>query len=694
MQSLKGKRYSAISCFLSFAVMLAAFGSAAKAQNPNKIVESGSIWVVSQKFELGGSLTIKNGATVKAPDGYLLVMTVDGVETAVQPGTYAGKIVLTPVEKITKSLYDGFLGHGANTDYRTGLFVDAGKFVDKSSAVSALTGGSYDARSLSGVNINSDNVLFDGVIVHDSDYSISNLRVTANGAGGNDFTGYGAGVAVTGKSRVDIDHYTFQGVGPLRYGLFVGGLKEAPASATISNSFLRTNGSIGETVPGTNMSSVPWVLGIEATGHVRTQLLVGYGQATYKNSTLLSDGWGVVSTDDTGAPVKYGDYSLTLKVIDSQVDITGTSGYGSYSIGACRNIFDHSILGNTRYSSRPYGLTYGLIVANEYAAGEFINGTEVTSRYGVMYHKNQTGVTKVEGSSFHTQGAVFLIKHCYPVINVSNSRLVSDSGVIVQLMSSDDPGLGAGFYSEALDTASVARDDKHDNYHVNKVDTEILKNKLSGVVSDAQANFADMEIKGDFFNAVAGADGDDLHMVGQNLLLGFDDVEVTGVISSAIAAHRNYSLYFGKDKDASGNKIPLNKDGYPVEAKWETKPGIFGKKVDTLTPTIDANGQFKTIGSARQALVEGVILSNDATYLGDLVNHPARAINNGVLATLKGGTVWTVTGTSYLTGLTIEHARISAPEGYMVTMTVNGAQAEIEEDTSYSGDIVLSLHAK
>jgi hypothetical protein len=681
-----------LSAALVFA-MAASTGIAVYAENPSKTVESGATWLVNQKSELSGALVIKDGATVKAPDGYLLVMTVDGVETAVQPGTYVGKIVLTPTQKITKALYDGNLGKGANTDYRTGLFVDTNKIVDQSSVTSALVGGTYDNHSASGININSNNVLFDGLMIHASDYSISNVRMNANGAGGNDFTGYGAGIAVTGKSNVDIDNFTFNGVGPIRHGIYVGGQfeKDHPV-VVISNSFLRTNGSIGATVPGTNMSSVPWVLGIDASGHVRTQLLVGYGDVTYKKSTLLSDGWGVVSTDDTGTPSKFGDYSLVLKVKDSLVDITGTSGYGSYSIGACRNIFNHSILGNTQYSSTKYGLTYGLIVANEYASGEFINGTEVTSRYGVMYHKNQTGVTKVDSSTFHTHGAVFLIKHCYPVINVSNSKLISDTGVIVQLMSSDDPGLAAGFYRELLDPASVSKDQKHDIYHINKGDTTIFKTKLSDVASDAQANFSDMEIKGDFYNSVTGVDDDDLHLLGQNLVLNFDAVDLTGVISSAVATHRNYSLYFGKENDASGNKMVLNADGYQVDAKWETKPGIFGMKVKTVTPATDADGHYVTVGNTKYERAEGVILSNNATYLGDMVNHPAPAVNNGVLVTLKGGTVWTVSGTSYLTNLAIEHAHIIAPEGYKVVMTVDGKPTEIKNSTTYSGNIVFSLN--
>jgi hypothetical protein len=38
-----------------------------------------------------------------------------------------------------------------------------------------------------------------------------------------------------------------------------------------------------------------------------------------------------------------------------------------------------------------------MVAANEYAGGEFINGTNIISRYGRMYYKNQTGITKVDG---------------------------------------------------------------------------------------------------------------------------------------------------------------------------------------------------------------------------------------------------------------------------------------------------------
>jgi hypothetical protein len=57
-----------------------------------------SKWVVDETSYLTG-LTIAEGATVSAPEGGTLTMTVNGVQKPIKAGTYSGKIVLT----VTKS---------------------------------------------------------------------------------------------------------------------------------------------------------------------------------------------------------------------------------------------------------------------------------------------------------------------------------------------------------------------------------------------------------------------------------------------------------------------------------------------------------------------------------------------------------------------------------------------------------------
>ena len=53
-----------------------------------------SVWTVTHDSYLG-SLTIEDSASITAPSGYKLSMTVDGKKTDIKAGTYTGKIVIT-----------------------------------------------------------------------------------------------------------------------------------------------------------------------------------------------------------------------------------------------------------------------------------------------------------------------------------------------------------------------------------------------------------------------------------------------------------------------------------------------------------------------------------------------------------------------------------------------------------------------
>ncbi|HET9168468.1 MAG TPA: hypothetical protein VFN97_03495 [Actinospica sp.] len=102
--------------------------------------------------------------------------------------------------------------------------------------------------------------------------------------------------------------------------------------------------------------------------------------------------------------------------------------------------------------------------------------------------------------------------------------------------------------------------------------------------------------------------------------------------------------------------------------------------------------------------VEGVISATLAEHavdtidsgnwweLGNVSNTPQAAINNGVIVSLTDGSQWTVTGTSYLTSLTLDAtSSIAAKGGKKVTMTVDGTATPITAGDTYTGAIVLSL---
>jgi hypothetical protein len=103
--------------------------------------------------------------------------------------------------------------------------------------------------------------------------------------------------------------------------------------------------------------------------------------------------------------------------------------------------------------------------------------------------------------------------------------------------------------------------------------------------------------------------------------------------------------------------------------------------------------------------VEGVISATLAEHavdtidssnwweLGDVSNTPKAAINNGAIVSLTDASQWTVTGTSYLTSLTIDSTSSVRAKGFgkSVTMTVDGVTTAIKAGNTYTGAIVLSV---
>lgn len=86
------------------------------------------------------------------------------------------------------------------------------------------------------------------------------------------------------------------------------------------------------------------------------------------------------------------------------------------------------------------------------------------------------------------------------------------------------------------------------------------------------------------------------------------------------------------------------------------------------------------------------IHSSNFYELGEVTNTVQAAVNNGVVVQLGSGSTRTVTGTSYLTKLTVSaDAAVRAPRGKSVTMTVDGAATAIAAGSSYSGAIVLTV---
>lgn len=120
---------------------------------------------------------------------------------------------------------------------------------------------------------------------------------------------------------------------------------------------------------------------------------------------------------------------------------------------------------------------------------------------------------------------------------------------------------------------------------------------------------------------------------------------------------------------------------------------MMGETPKNLTIHLENTTVEGVISAATQRYREGLKFLDETTReeLSHVYQTPAPAVNNGVLLTLDGKSIWTVTGTSYLTRLELKAgAEVKAPDGKCVVMMVNGRVVPLEEGV-YGGAITLEI---
>ncbi len=682
----------------------------------SKIVEPGSTWEVTETTKLS-TLTIADGASIKAPEGYSVTMTVDGVETGqvleswtgknykFAPGAYKGDIVLTVAKANMVSRVStgggapgagggreggmpeggmpgvaGTPGAGApeggmpgaaggapgvapqgNTPGGTGAGTPEGGMSGATGAPAGRSSGPYAFRQalyldkngidwdksvpaavkgekptgfeIGNIEIISNGSLykdaaspggtgFTGIYAAGGEYSIKDVKIDFYGDGLNDFIGYGAAIVAGGKgTKLVLDNVTINTRGVVRAGVIV---KDGSRAIVKNSSIKALNGVLPPDDPfgqSGEMRSTLWISGM--TGTTRATSVLGEDtQATYINSSITSEGWGVLSTDATK--------NVYLTAINSKVNNSGEEGYGNYNdpdahvayYGCEFNIatFASSIgSGDVYYGDSTVeavaGLNekLGLGLTDEELKAIPAKSTIINSKkYGVMWHRSGNPLTVDGGTTFNTPKTTFLVLGVPAVLKMDGSggaRINAGNGVIMQVMSDDEPpgvmGQGNAFYEEpATAPQPIAGFDN------------------TSADGAATADFSSIDLKGDFYNSVGwGKLTDKL-----NMALNFNKASITGVISASESHHPSPKITKENQKE-------------------------FHSVTDTVRP----------------------------------------AVNNGVIVNLKGGSTWAVTGTSCLTSLIIEDgSNVTAPEGYKVAMTVNGVKKDIKAGR-YSGKITLTL---
>ena len=644
-------------------------------------------------------LTIAANAGYTGAEGYYIVMTVDGQYTPQAAGTYTGEVVFTPV-KMTEA-------NDGSADYSTKSLIVRND--DMAYAPEAADIGKFSDKGVSDADIVIDDPNMSVVTVNGGSYRIdnSNLEILQTGnheSGGNDFTGDGCAIAATGDSVLYVNNVNVTGDGVTRTCLY-GGLSTHDSYPTIyvtDSVFTSLGDPEGE-------DCAVWVLGLH--GVVRTCQFCDYYDVYYANTRIDSFGWACLSVDGTEAPVaddlkelsaayvegkgyadasgeimglndfavaatgltddyldqlaeveteddlvalpQTNDYSLyyfpgkntlcncELNILDME---DGGTGYSSYSIGANINVYSNCLV----------NADYGNVEANEYASSAYVNGTVVNARKSiVMCHSNAGGITFCADSELNAGEIAFVYKGTgdgYTQENIDDNAASStmmmgatgsnlyvrnckiDAPVLVLAFDSDDPGSLGG--TEITFDDSIAP--KDEGFDVTKRDnwgpastmwtagTEYNYNEVVEAYFEDCAG--DSALNGDIFNCH--------QFTSKNLVLTLDGSELTGIISSGWCEH---------DVDGVSRELPYGDETIVSE--------------DGLTYGCREN-------------------------LGRVTCHASETVNNGVIVTLKNGSVWNVTETSYVSVLDVDD---SSTVNGKITKLDNGLYM-VEPNTAASGE--------
>lgn len=538
-----------------------------------------------------GKVEIKTVPT--CPEG-AVTMTVDGVETALVPGTYTGHVVFTVTEQNPVEYAKGNMIH----EFRQAVYVDETGLVEEKSVLAAVSGGTVTDEGAQGVEIISNGPEFNGVYVTGGSYTISGSSFDFVGDGGNDFAGFGAAIMATGENtRLIIEDTSVTTEGVVRSTL----IPANGASVIVKNSTLEAREGVlpGDYVPNTTlgrMKSVPWMLGLYGNNRA-TNMLGSSTRETFINSGVSAEGWGILSVDDCSA--------VKLTGINSSFFSTGISGYGAYGIGGAIDRFYGCDFDVATYAaimtgggsisfkdSTPENIAalngeLELQLTEEELAAIEPRGNHIkTGGSAIMIFDASGGSAEIGGSTVVEAGrAVFLTRGGVAGITVDGAegaRLSSDIGVILQMIDLDKAArVNQEIDGVTYNTYPGPWSEPYAAYE--EVEPSASGEPYAPTDSDVKAVFSNIEIRGDFWNGTTGAASV------QNMDLTLDNATVTGVISASFALHEKADLY-----------------------------------------------------------------PEDWQCIGVVENTACPAVNNGVLLRLENGAVWNVTDVSYITGLTID----------------------------------------
>jgi hypothetical protein len=662
----------------------------------SKKIESGSTWTISETTRLT-SLTIENGAAIKAPEGYSVTMTVDGVETGqvlekwtgkdykFSPGSYTGDIVLTVTKANNVSRIstgggmpgaaEGGAPGGRGAAPGAGAAPATGAPGVQGSALGGVAagapvagvattrvGGDYIFRQALYLDKNgideSKSVLSAVKGEKPAGFNIHDIEINSKGSsykdaaspGGTGFTGI---YAVGGQYTIKNLKINFIGDGLndfIGYGAGIvtagKGTKLVMDNVTINNQGVVRAGIIVKDGSkaiiknsridcrnGVLPPDDPW----GQSGQMRSTLWISGMKGNVRATSVLGEDTQAtyinssISSEGWGVLSTDGTKNVNLTAINCKVAHTGPEGYGSYNDPTAHVAY--------------YGTEFNVATfASAIGSGDVYYGDSTPEAIAAVNDKLGLGLTTEELKSIPNKPTVINSKkygvmwHARP-----GNPLTVDGGTTFNTPKTTFIVCGV---------AAVLNVDGAKGTRINPGNGVIMQ-----VMSDDEPP----------------------GMMGQ----GTSPYEEPTTAPQPIAGFDNTSV---KDAaTANFTNIALKGDFYN-SVGW-------GKLTDKLNLSLNLNKSSiaGVISASESHHPSPKISKENQTEFHSITDTAKPAVNNGVIVNLTNGSMWTVTGNSYLTGLTIaDGSTVTAPQGSKVNMTVNGAKTEIKAG-KYYGKIALTL---
>jgi hypothetical protein len=362
---------------------------------------------------------------------------------------------------------------GGGSSVTSAILIEDGKYLADKSKTSTVTEGKITDKFAKGVKVSSTDKGVGGVYVKGvgTEFTLADASIELDGEVG-DMDAAASGAAPNDYATLILRNCTITSSGKSRMATSAHG----HSTLKVYNSTLRANG-----VPfKIDFSTTAQKTQLEVDGNTRAHVTVENSYSYFYYSTIISEGWGALSTDGSDGFVYLEANHCTIKTL--------SAGYGTYSDSACHNVFNSCTFDVAGMAA---------IMADE----SDITFTDVKARCGsyfALIHNVGTvtdiATLKVLGGEISTKKAAILTKSANADILIDGAKLKTENGVLIQSTISKDPGAKKaykptvtvlGIHATFKDMDAVG-DILHDDHEARPMTIYLEEATLKGAVKGAR----------------------------------------------------------------------------------------------------------------------------------------------------------------------------------------------------------------